>query len=148
MVPARGLEPQPRVFQTPVTHLDYTRRALLWCQGRESNPLRSALQANALPMSYRGIIGQCRVNRTLAGSFQERHATTTLYADNVFGSTPVHEGDLAAIRRSSTVNVFCSVGWDRTSAILGLRLTAGRITTLPRPSKTHFMFGSPSRHRT
>lgn len=161
MVPARGLEPQPGVFQTPVTHLDYTRRALLWCTRRESNPRHQALQASALPTELRVhwqvSQNETRVNISIGSSTvlvrmagieptpeASKAATLPLrYILFMCLALPSYSGDLAAFQVCSTVNVFCSVGWDRTSAILGLRLTAGRITTLPRPSKTHFSLATP-----
>ncbi len=56
MVPARGLEPQPGVFQTPVTHLDYTRRALSGVDGGNRTPDTRLFRRVLYQLSYIHII--------------------------------------------------------------------------------------------
>ena len=54
MVGARGLEPQPRVFQTHVTHLDYTRRPYYGPQGRDRTADTMLFRHVLYQLSYLG----------------------------------------------------------------------------------------------
>ncbi len=67
MVSARGLEPRPGVFQTPVTHLDYTRRPLFGAQGRDRTADTRIFNPVLYQLSYLGIFGGHPRNRTWRG---------------------------------------------------------------------------------
>lgn len=142
---------------------------IVWCTRRESNPRHQALQASALPTELRvqkfGLRERTRTSNLRTPNAAVYHLT--LHRDIVFGSRAVHDPDLATIRCSSTMmclalappraDLAASSSRYRECILLGrlgsnqrlsgLRLTAGRITTLPQPSKIHFN-GSPSRYRT
>ncbi len=117
MVPREGIEP-PTLRSSGERSTNELPRHYFWSGWRESNPRRKLPR----PPRY-------------------HYATSCLC---VWLYPQAQTGDLAAKRRSSQYRECVLLGrLGSNQRLLGLRLTAGHITTLSRPSKTHFNLDHP-----